>query len=288
MVWELASGRAVATLQGHTRAVNACAVTSDGRHVVSASYDKTLMVWELASGRAVATLQGHTRYVTACAVTPDGRHVVSTSDDKTLKVWELTSGRAVATLQGHTLSVNACAVTSDGQHVVSTSDDKTLKVWELATYTYRLTHRGDATYTAIAAAATTLIAGDAIGSVWFLDVPQYLASSIGAVETSHATSKTDQILTRYDRHASSSPTEERSMTREALLSRLSKLLPSQFEQVLFLARIPREHLSAATAAQALRAVELIRYVEQQDQLDQLAQIVQQVATGGSQAVSDPR
>jgi len=78
------------------------------------------------------------------------------------------------------------------------------------------------------------------------------------------------------------------MIREALLSRLSKLLPSQFEQVLFLAKIHQEHLSAATTAQALRAVELIRYVEQQDQLDQLAQIVQQVVTGGWQAVPDPR
>ena len=78
------------------------------------------------------------------------------------------------------------------------------------------------------------------------------------------------------------------MTREALLSRLSKLLPSQFEQVLFLARVPQEHLSAATAAQALRAVELIRYVEQQHQLDRLAQIIQQVVSGGWQAVPDPR
>jgi WD40 repeat protein len=130
-VWEIANGRAVATLQGHTYWVNACAVTPDGRHVVSASQDKTLKVWELASGRTIATLQGHTEAVTACAVTPDGRYVVSASHDKTLKVWELASRRTIATLQGHTAWVNACAVTPDGRHVVSASQDKTLKVWEL-------------------------------------------------------------------------------------------------------------------------------------------------------------
>ena len=132
-VWELASGRAVATLKDHPDLVTACAVTPDGRHVVSASEDRTLRVWELASGRAVATLKGHTSLVTACAVTPDGRHVVSASFDKTLKVWELASRRAVATLRGHTDSVTACAVTPDGRHVVSASYDHTLKVWELAT-----------------------------------------------------------------------------------------------------------------------------------------------------------
>jgi len=50
----------VATLAGHTNDVNACAVTPDGRHVVSASWDKTLKVWEMGSGRTVVTLKGHT------------------------------------------------------------------------------------------------------------------------------------------------------------------------------------------------------------------------------------
>jgi hypothetical protein len=119
-------------LADHTDRVTACAVTPDGRHVVSASDDQTLKVWELGSGRAVATLAGHTGVVLACAVTPDGRHVVSASQDQTLKVWELGSGRVVATLAGHTAYVSACAVTPDGRHVVSASNDQTLKLWELA------------------------------------------------------------------------------------------------------------------------------------------------------------
>ena len=175
-VWELARGRAVATLQGHTDWVRACAVTPDGRHVVSASDDQTLKVWELASGHAVATLQGHTDEVHACAVTLDGRHVVSASDDHTLKVWELASGCAVAALQGHTDRVTACAVTPDGRHVVSASEDQTIKVWELATHACRITHRGDASYAAVAVGATIVIAGDAAGVVWFLEVPPSMAS----------------------------------------------------------------------------------------------------------------
>src|SRR6185436_846880 len=63
----------VRDLVGHTHAVTACVVTSDGRRVVSASKDRTLKVWDLASGRAEATLEGHAYVVTACTVTPDGR-----------------------------------------------------------------------------------------------------------------------------------------------------------------------------------------------------------------------
>ncbi|HEX2686236.1 MAG TPA: hypothetical protein VHN14_06440 [Kofleriaceae bacterium] len=75
----------------------------------------------------------------------------------------------MATLAGHTSGVTACAVTPDGRLVVSASADQTLKVWDLATYTCRITHRGDADYLAIAVSATTVIAGDAAGAVWFLD-----------------------------------------------------------------------------------------------------------------------
>ncbi|HEX2691618.1 MAG TPA: AAA family ATPase, partial [Kofleriaceae bacterium] len=131
-VWDLASGRALATLQGHLASVRGYAVTSDGLRVVSASEDKTLKVWDLASGRALATLEGHAAGVLGCAVTPDGLRVVSASYDHTLKVWDLASGRALATLEGHAAGVLGCAVTPDGLLVVSASYDNTLNVWDLA------------------------------------------------------------------------------------------------------------------------------------------------------------
>jgi hypothetical protein len=67
-VWELASGREVATLQGHTGRVMACAVTPDGRHVVSASDDRTLKVWDLVTYTCHLTHCGDSAYE-AVAVT---------------------------------------------------------------------------------------------------------------------------------------------------------------------------------------------------------------------------
>jgi WD40 repeat protein/nucleoside phosphorylase len=126
------SAALVRDLVGHAAPVTACAVTPDGRRVVSASSDNTLKVWDLASGYAEATLKGHSGPVTACAVTPDGRRVVSASWDRTLKVWDLASGRSEAILEGHSSRVTGCAVTPDGRRVVSTSWDRTLKIWDLA------------------------------------------------------------------------------------------------------------------------------------------------------------
>ncbi len=89
----------------------ACAVTPDGRRVVSASADDTLKIWDLHSGVALATLEGHDKWVLACAVAPDGRHVVSASDDNTLKVWDLASSACLFTHRANA-AYTAVAVTA--------------------------------------------------------------------------------------------------------------------------------------------------------------------------------
>ena len=54
-VWELASGRELRTLRGHSGEVYAVAMTMDGKRAVSASDDKTLKVWKLETGEVLAT-----------------------------------------------------------------------------------------------------------------------------------------------------------------------------------------------------------------------------------------
>jgi hypothetical protein len=65
----------VRTLVGHTAAVNAVALTGNGKWAVSASEDKTLKVWDLESGRALRTLEGHAASVSGVAVTADGKRL---------------------------------------------------------------------------------------------------------------------------------------------------------------------------------------------------------------------
>ncbi len=230
----------------------------------------------------------------------------------------------MATLSGHIGGVTACTVAPDGRYVVSASWDQTLKVWDLASYTCRFTHRGDTPYLAVAITATTVIAGDAAGVVWFLDLPRSLASSIDApfapgqpmthatspiaahapaaapspkvdidivttelapvardaAKPSQATTQTASAPSGQDRPVGSRPAEGRRMTRDVLLPQLQRLLPSQFEAVVFRARVPVTYLPGAMASQTEGSIAVIRYLEQQNQLDQLARIVQQVAIGG--------
>jgi WD40 repeat protein len=162
MVWDLETGRVLATLEGHVLGVTACAVTPDGRRAVSASWDHVLKVWDLETGRALATLESHSEGVTACAVTSDGR-VVSASQDRTLKVWDLETGRVLATLEGHSSAVTACAVTPNGR-VVSASQDRTLKVWDLESGSVLATLEGHSS--AVTACAVTSDGRRVVSASW--------------------------------------------------------------------------------------------------------------------------
>src|ERR1044071_6382031 len=61
-VWDLETGRVVATLEGHASSVSTCAVTADVRRVVSASDDKTLKVWDLETGACLFTHRASTAF----------------------------------------------------------------------------------------------------------------------------------------------------------------------------------------------------------------------------------
>jgi WD40 repeat protein len=57
-VWDLTGGKQVAMFQGHDSPVRAVAFTNDGRRLITASDDCTLLVWDLAAGRLLGAVSG--------------------------------------------------------------------------------------------------------------------------------------------------------------------------------------------------------------------------------------
>jgi hypothetical protein len=105
------------------------ALSSDGKLVLTGSFDQTAILWEAASGKKIHTFQGHTDQIIGVALSGDGKLALTGSKDKTAILWDAASGKKLHTFLGHTSVVWGVALSADGKHVLTGSFDKTAILW---------------------------------------------------------------------------------------------------------------------------------------------------------------
>ncbi len=106
---------------GHTLWVHSVAFSPDGKTLVSASEDKTVIVWDFAQRKRLKTLTEHTDRVNAVAFARNGKWFATSSNDKTVMVWDAATFERIATLREHRDTVQAVAFSPDGKWLASAS-----------------------------------------------------------------------------------------------------------------------------------------------------------------------
>lgn len=166
----IAGGHGRADLSGHGGMVRAVAVSADGGHVITASFDYTARLWSFADQRELGRLIGHTGPVNAAAFLPDGGRVITAGDDATPIVWDLRTMAATRRLIGHMAKVVAIAASPDGRHAASAGWDGTVRLWDLTTgtETHRLDHEAPVNAVVFDPAGGRLFTADRDGviSIW--------------------------------------------------------------------------------------------------------------------------
>jgi len=131
-VWDLASGKEVRKLEGHTAMVRAVAFSSDGKRVLSGAYrgDGTARLWDVLSGKELLRTPSIPAGVHGVAFSADGRLAI-VAGDRQADLWDLDHSKLLQTFEGLQMATDAVFLPDGKQALLASYGDKTLRLWRL-------------------------------------------------------------------------------------------------------------------------------------------------------------
>lgn len=130
-VWDVATGKLLATLAGHKDAVYAVAVSPDGKTIASGSYDQEIIIWDVAAAQPLRTLHGHNGAICGLSFRKDGKVLASASADRTVKLWDPTNGKRLDTRSEPAKEQNSIAFSPDGERLAAAGVDNRIRIWRV-------------------------------------------------------------------------------------------------------------------------------------------------------------
>ena len=114
ILWNLKTGQAARTLNGHTESIHAVTFSPDDLSVLTGSSDHTAVLWDRNTGKPIRSLGGHANSVESVAFRSDGRHVLTGSADGTARLWDLATGDELGRIMSFSAGKDWLVVTPEG------------------------------------------------------------------------------------------------------------------------------------------------------------------------------
>lgn len=129
-LWNVESGRRLATLGNEYDTVLAADVSPDQSKVALGGPDRLIKIHATSTGELLHKIKKHTDWVTALAFSPDGQMLASGDRNGGVTFWDADSAQELVTTAGHKSAVTALSWRSDSKLLASSSEDGSVKLWE--------------------------------------------------------------------------------------------------------------------------------------------------------------
>lgn len=111
--------------------INAAAYSPDGKWLVTAGSNRSVVFREAKTGEILHQLTGHNRSINSVAFSPDGKLLVSGDQGGELIVWEASSQKLLSRKQAHEGAIDRVAFAQGTGLVASSGTDGQVRIWDL-------------------------------------------------------------------------------------------------------------------------------------------------------------
>jgi WD40 repeat protein len=142
VLWDPATGKSLATLEGHKHSVRAVCFSPIGKVLASAGEgdngEGEVILWDVTLRKARAILKSQTRRMYGVAFSPDGRILASAGGTEKgnkpergeIKLWDARTGLELTTVRDpDDAVVHAVAFSPDGKVLASVNDEGKIRLW---------------------------------------------------------------------------------------------------------------------------------------------------------------
>jgi WD40 repeat protein len=134
VIFNAATGKVMARLQGHTNPALCAAFSADDRWLATGAADFTTRLWRISGDgkfSAGPILRGHELTVSDVSFSPDGTLVATASWDDTVRVWSMPDGRERRVFPGHFTGALSVVFLPGSPTIATVNGASALKFWDL-------------------------------------------------------------------------------------------------------------------------------------------------------------
>jgi WD40 repeat protein len=129
--FNLQTGEAVHSMEGHARPVLHVAFAPDGKSLATASAEARFRVWDVSTGRSLAEFKGRAGSV---AFAPDGRTLATSAEWDEVRMWDVATQKARTLIRPLSIPTNGRIAFLRGEPPLVVCDvNGTLAVWHAGT-----------------------------------------------------------------------------------------------------------------------------------------------------------
>lgn len=178
---------ALALFFGYSKAVNAVALSPNGKQAASGGEDNLLRLWDIATGLLLRTFDAQTSGINSVAFSPDGSRILTGGNDGRFRIWDIATGQAVTIMEGHAGEITCARFSPGGLQILTGGKDKMVKLWDAETGQLLKTfegHSGDVLSVSFSSDGHLILSGssDKTLKLWDTGTGQVLKSFEGHVD----------------------------------------------------------------------------------------------------------